>query len=69
MTELEKALYELDKKEERDPAMTYLRVSTKHNENAHNDHTKLMNELKAKLKEYGEYAEKFCVSVACMVRH
>jgi hypothetical protein len=54
VTELEKALFALDKKDEANPAMQYRRVSTKHKENADIEYTELMSELKTKLKEYGE---------------
>ena len=54
VTELEKALFTLDKKDEANPAMKYRRVSTKHKENSDTEHTELMSELKTKLKEYGE---------------
>ena len=55
ITELEKALDELDKKDEANPAMKYRRISTKHKEGEETDLTDLMSELKAKLIEYGEY--------------
>ena len=55
VTELEKALFDLDKKDEANPAMNYRRISTKHKENGDTEHTDLMTELKAKLKEYGEH--------------
>jgi hypothetical protein len=55
ITELEKAMYELDKKDEANPAMKYRRISTKHKENADTAQTELMSELKAKLKEFGEH--------------
>jgi hypothetical protein len=54
VTELEKALFALDKKDEANPAMKYRRVSTKHKEDADTEYKKLMSELKTKLKEYGE---------------
>lgn len=59
VTELEKALFTLDKKDEANPAMKYRRVSTKHKENSDTEHTKLMSELKTKLKEYDETVQKF----------
>jgi hypothetical protein len=64
ITELEKALYALDKKDETNPAMNYRRISTKHKENADNEHTVLMSEIKAKLKEYGEHS---VLSSTCIV--
>jgi hypothetical protein len=54
ITELEKAQYALDKKDETNPAMKNRRVSTKYKENADNEYIVLMGEIKAKLKEYGE---------------
>jgi hypothetical protein len=48
-------MYELDKKDEANPAMKYRRISTKHKENADTTQTELMSELKAKLKEFGEH--------------
>lgn len=55
MTELEKELMVLDKKDAGDPAMNYRRFSTKHKENEDTEHTELMSKLKAKMKEYGEH--------------
>ncbi len=55
ITELEKALDDLDKKDEADPAMKYRRISTKHKENEDTGLATLMSELKDKLREYGEY--------------
>lgn len=54
VTELEKALFTLDKKDEANPAMKNRRRSTKHKENADTEYKELMSELKTKLKEYGE---------------
>jgi hypothetical protein len=53
ITELEKAIFNLDKKDEENPAMEYRRRSTK--EGSNKEQTALMGELKAKLKEYGEH--------------
>ena len=55
MTELEKALLELDKKDEGNPAMNNRRVSTKHKENGDTELLDLITELKKKTKEYGEH--------------
>jgi hypothetical protein len=55
ITELEKAIFDLDKKDEENPAVQYRRRSTKHKEGSNNELRALMNELKAKLKEYGEH--------------
>jgi hypothetical protein len=55
ITELEKAIFDLDKKDEEDPAMQYRRRSTKHREGSNNQLRELIKELKAKLKEYGEH--------------
>jgi hypothetical protein len=55
ITELEKAIFDLDKKDEEDPAMQYRRRSTKHREGSNNELRELIKELKAKLKEYGEH--------------
>jgi hypothetical protein len=55
ITELEKAMYALDKKDEANPAMNYRRTTTKNKEDTDTEFTELMSELKAKLKEYGEH--------------
>ncbi|KAH8799915.1 hypothetical protein F5882DRAFT_514544 [Hyaloscypha sp. PMI_1271] len=59
VTELEKALFALDKKDEANPAMKNRRRSTKHKENADTEYKELMSELKTKLKEYDETVQKF----------
>ncbi|KAE9380011.1 hypothetical protein N431DRAFT_324088, partial [Stipitochalara longipes BDJ] len=59
ITELERALDELDKKDEADLAMKYRRTSTKHKENMDNSLADLMDELKVKMKEYDEIVQYF----------
>lgn len=54
ITEVEKALFELDKKDETNPDMDYRRFSTKHKENEDAKLVEVMGKLKVKLKEYGE---------------
>lgn len=54
ITELEKALLELDKRDENNPAMQYRRRNTKHKDGWDTELKDLMEELKAKLKEYGK---------------
>jgi hypothetical protein len=55
MTELEKALDELDKRDAADPAMMYRRVSTQQRQNGNTEQVELMSKLKAKTKEYGKH--------------
>lgn len=54
ITEIEKALLELDKRDEANPEMVYRRHSTKHKENEDTTYAELIGELKSKLKEYGK---------------
>jgi hypothetical protein len=54
ITELEKDLFELDKKDNADPDMEYRLKTTEHEQGWNTEQLELFEKLKAKLKEYGE---------------
>jgi hypothetical protein len=58
ITIMEKELFELDKKDEANPAMEYRRRTTKHKEHWDSEQRELRKELTAKIMEYDELVRK-----------
>jgi hypothetical protein len=55
LTELEKELFELDKKDEADPPMNNRRFSTRPTMDSNTELAELLNKIKLKIKEYSKH--------------